>query len=566
MTGWFIGVILLLAGVKAAGAADLPDAGRMLRESTPPPALLPPARVPAFELPPGPRRKELPAGIRLPVAGFSYRGNTVVSAAVLDRVMLPTVGRELTLAELEEAVSRITQYYRGRGYFLAEASIPPQTLKPGEPILVEIVEGWLEGVEIKTTPPQTRTPAWLLEAYRSKIPVGKPANQDDLTAAVLLLNELPALQTRIVLEPGKEPGSTRATLEVSEGRLYSASLFSDNQGNYSTGYYRLGAGLELYSPFRLGDRLSLRGQSSISGDTQSAALSWSLPLNGYGTRLILDYSWVGYRLGRIFAVLDATGTAHDITISLLQPLARRSSLFLNAMLGTEVRLLDDRIGMVSNSNRRHTIAPQAGLALYTVDSLLGGGVTSVSLNYTFGSLGFDDAVARQADQGPEGLHTEGRYHKLGGTCSRSQSIVGDLSLYAAFSGQWSSANLDSAEQISIGGPSGVRAYPVSEASADLGLITTVELRYLLPAMAPLPGRVQLAGLFDYGYAQIDAEPLADSRRNIRRLYGSGFGVTWQWDELVTLKSSVTWRMGELPTSDNTGGDKPTVYLQAVMRY
>lgn len=107
---------------------------------------------------------------------------------------------------------------------------------------------------------------------------------------------------------------------------------------------------------------------------------------------------------------------------------------------------------------------------------------------------------------------------------------------------------------------------MGEASADQGMITTAELRCLLPKLGPLPGRVQLVGLFDHGYAQIDVKPLAGTTSNIRHLYGTGFGVNWQWDDLISLKTSFAWRMGDLPTSDNTRDDKPTVYFQAVVRY
>lgn len=560
LTGW------LLTAAGTVHALDLPDAGRMLRESTPPPMLQPGPKLPDFQLPAAPLRSTLPEGIKITVSGFSYSGNTLFSTNELNRIMAPVVGKELTLAELETAVEQITQSYRAKGYPLCSVSIPPQTIKAGQPIKVEILEGRLHEINLKTTPAETRTPRWLLEQYRNRLETGKPVNTDKLTEIALLLNELPALQTRILLEAGREPGSTNATLEITEGKLYSASLFSDNLGNYSTGYYRVGAGLELYFPFKLGDRLSLRGQSSTSGDSQSAGASWSLPVSASGTRIGLDYSWVGYQLGRAFQSLDASGTAHNITLTITQPLLRRSNLFLNATLAAEAKLLDDRIASVDSSTRRHTTSGQAGLTLYGSDNLLGGGQTGFSITYTGGLLGFDNHSAKENDQGATGLQTQGNYHKISGSVSRSQTIHQELSLYAAINGQWCNKNLDSAEQLSIGGPTAVRAYPVGEGSADLGMISTAELRYLLPKLEPLPGRVQLAGLFDHGYAEIDARPLAGTNRNSRHLYGAGFGVNWQWDELVSLKSSVAWRLGELPTSDNTGGTKPTVYLQAVVRY
>ena len=552
--------------VSTAFAVDIPDAGRLLRENTPPPTLTPSQQKPVIETPATQPKEPLPGTIRVLVTGFSYSGNTIFAADELNRIMAPVVGKELTLAELEQAVERITQAYRAKGYFLATASLPPQAIKPGQPIKVEILEGRLEEINLKTTPSDTRTPKSLLERYRNRIATGKPVNSDELTETALLLNELPALQTRIVLEPGKELGGTRATLEVNEGKPYSVSLFSDNYGNYATGYYRVGAGLELYSPFRLGDRLAVRAHSSTSGDTQSVGANWSVPVSASGTRIALDYSWVRYELGRSFKSLDAHGDAHGFNLAVIQPLVRRTDLYLNAMLAAEGKLLDDRIDSVDLKNQRHIVNGQAGIVLYAADSLLNGGTTSFNATYTGGVVGFDNTDAEAIDQGATGLRTKGDYHKIGGSLSRSQVIYGDLSLYTAISGQWSNTNLDSAEQFSLGGPGAVRAYPVGEASADRGMITTAELRYLLPTLGPLPGRLQVAGLFDHGYAEINAKPLAGTARNLRHPYGAGFGVNWQWDELISLKTSVAWRMGELPTSDNTDGSKPTVYFQAMMRY
>jgi hemolysin activation/secretion protein len=548
-------------------AIETPDAGRLLRESTPLPALAPPLKKPVIETPADKTQQPLPESIKIHVTGFSYSGNTLFTAKELNVIMAPVVGKEMTLLELGKAVERITQAYRRKGYILATATIPPQVIKSGQPVKVEIIEGKLEEITLKTTPVETRTPRRLLDQYSNRIEKGKPVNADSLTETAMLLNELPALQTRIVLEPGKEVGSTKATLEVTEGKPYSVSLFTDNYGNYSTGYYRVGAGLELYSPFHLGDRLSIRGQSSTSGDTQSVGAGWNVPVNSYGTRIAMDYSWVRYKLGRSFESLDANGDAHGFNLTIIQPLVRRSNLILNAILAGEGRLLDDRINSVASVNKRHTASVQAGVNLYAADSLLTTGYTSFNVTYTGGVLRFGNNDAKANDQdATAGLHTEGAYHKISGSLSRSQAIYNDLSLFASISGQWSDKNLDSAEQLSIGGPTAVRAYPVGEASADQGMITTAELRYLLPKLEPLPGRVQLAGLFDHGYARINTKPLPGATSNIRHLYGAGFGVNWQWDDFISLKTSVAWRQGELPTSDNTSGDKPTVYFQAVVRY
>ncbi len=541
-----------------AHAAEVPDSGRLLRESTPPPTLAPPAK-PAIETPKEHAAVPMPEGVKVLVAGFTYIGNTAFTPDELNGIMAAVIGKEVTLAEIEQRVEQITKAYRSKGYFLASALIPPQAIKPGQPIKVVILEGRLEDNSLKTSPPEPRVPRSLLERYRNRIEIGKPANEDSFTEIAMLLNELPALKSRVVLEPGNEPGGTKANLEVVEGKPYGVLLFTDNNGNIGTGYYRVGADLALYSPFRLGDTLAIRALSTTSGNLQSVGANWTVPVSSYGTSLALDYSWLRYELGGDFKSLNAEGNADSFHLMVLQPLIRRSNISLNVFMSGEGRLLDDRINSANIINRRHILDAQGGLNLYAADTLFGGGNTSLYIACIGGNVAFDNAAAQITDQNPGGQHTEGGYFKVSGALSRTQAIYGDLSLFTAFSGQWSGENLDSSEKLSLGGPYAVRAYPVGEANADQGVITNVELRYPMPRLGTLPGRLQLAGLFDHGYGVIDASPSRGGTRNVRHLYGSGIGLDWQWDKLVSLRTSVSWRLGELPTSDNTSGDQPTFY-------
>jgi hemolysin activation/secretion protein len=145
----------------AAFAADRPDSGSLLRESAPPPTLRPQEHAPKI-LPPLQQKEVAPAGLRVKVSGFTFTGNTVFSHEELTSLMSGYIGKELTLAELNAAAATITNAYRAKGYFLASANIPPQTIKSEAPIVIEIIEGVLEGVRLETKPAETRTPHSLL--------------------------------------------------------------------------------------------------------------------------------------------------------------------------------------------------------------------------------------------------------------------------------------------------------------------------------------------------------------------------------------------------------------------
>jgi hemolysin activation/secretion protein len=439
-----------------AAAVEIPDSGLLLRESTPPPGLAPRQEPPKIQRPVD-LKEQPPAGIRVKVSGFTFVGNRVFSSDQLSALLAAYLGKELTLAELNEAAARITKAYRDRGYFLASAFIPPQTVKAGTPIIIEVAEGTLERVRVETVPGETRVPRSLLQGYADRVPINKPVQEGSLVSMVMRVNELPAISSRILLEPGVRPGTTAARLEVTEGKSYGISLDADNHGNYSTGEYRVGGGLELYSPFRLGDQFSLRAQTSTSGDTQAVHAGYTVPVNFYGTRVGLDYTYVVYELGRSFESLRANGDAHSFSLSIKQPLVRSRNLILNATLAGEGKLLDDRIDSVEARNQRHTAGWQAGLDGVEMDSFLRGGFTSFSLGYLGGHLGIDDAASLANDQATAGLGTDGGYTKISMLLARTQALFQGFSLYAGGYGQWADKNLDSSEQISLGGPGAVRA-------------------------------------------------------------------------------------------------------------
>ena len=108
----------------------------------------------------------------------------------------------------------------------------------------------------------------------------------------------------------------------------------------------------------------------------------------------------------------------------------------------------------------------------------------------------------------------GDFDKVSLNVQRLQRIVGNVSFLLRINGQYSSDRLVSLEQVSIGGPDSVRAYPVAEALADKGGTATGELILGAPGFADKPafgnrtwGQVlQISFFFDYGLGEIN-EPL-----------------------------------------------------------
>ncbi len=556
--------ILLVTSAFAASsafAADVPDAGRFLRESTPPPSLEPQKEMPTF---PHPLTQKQPSegDALIKITGFTFVGNTLFSGDELSALMSGSIGKEMTFGALHDATAAITHAYRKKGYFLASLFFPRQTVKPGEPVVIEIVEGLLEKIVVVTKPVNTRIRKSLLESYANEVPRERPLEEGSLTSMVMRVNELPNISSRILLEPGSRPGTTQATLEVTEERPYSFSLDLDNFGNHATGENHAGATMEIYSPLHLGDQFTLHLQASTTGDLRNIQAGYAIPITRSGTSLKVNYSYVSYQLGGLFEPLNASGNGHDLTLGITQPLIRQRNLMVNATVAGEGSILDDRIESIPLSNKRHNLSWQAGLSAVQRDDLPGGSSTSLSFGFVRGRIDINDSESLSIDQAPTGLHTNGSYSKITMALGRSQSITHGFSLYAGAYGQWASKNLTSSEQLSLGGASAVRAWQRGESYADKGVIATTELRYLAGSLGELPGTLQLSAFVDHGYALLHANPASDSETNSRNLTGAGFGMKWFNVSNYSLQVTCAWKIA----GESNPTDTPMIFVQAVKRF
>jgi len=85
-----------------------------------------PFRAQAAESPQGqqPGGQQAPSSNRILVKNIKVTGNTVFSNEVLATVTNPYLGKSLTLPELEEVATALTQFYKENGYTLANAYLP----------------------------------------------------------------------------------------------------------------------------------------------------------------------------------------------------------------------------------------------------------------------------------------------------------------------------------------------------------------------------------------------------------------------------------------------------------
>ena len=533
----------LLAAGQAASAQQAPSAGTQLQQIPPPP--VPGKAEPDIRI-------ERSAALSDPVAGgatfrvasLRVTGNTLFSEGDLIAAANVAPGSNLTLADLREAAARISAHYNSRGYFLAQAYLPAQDITDGA-VTIAVVEGRYGKIDVRN---RVNLSSRLTAERLNGLDSGGAVANAPLERRLLLLSDTPGILVKSTLAPGATVGTSDLIVDIAPGRRVTGSVEADNGGNRYTGTYRAGGSINLNNPTGLGDLLSLRLLASEGGLAYGRA-SYQAPV-GDGT-VGVAFTHLRYELGREFERLNADGSADIFSLFGSYPLIRSRNANLYALAGADVKLLEDRIGLVSAESDKQVRVATIGFSGDSRDHLGGGGWNSYSAGWAIGDLDIQSPVERAADALTARSH--GGFSKVQGNVARLQSVSGPLSLYGSLRGQLAFDNLDSSEKMELGGAYGVRAYPEGEAYGDQGYIGTIEARLMLGQWAAaLPGQLQLIGFVDAGEVEYSQDPWFAGSNHASRS-GFGGGLSWFGPHDLTLKASYARKLGDAETT--SGPDK-----------
>ena len=169
--------------------------------------------------------------------------------------------------------------------------------------------------------------------------------------------------------------------------------------------------------------------------------------------------------------------------------------------------------------------------------------TSLSATVTGGNLDLSD-LQDNYDNDKTTAKTDGSYLKYVLSGRYLQGLSETVSLQLSCQYQAANTNLDSGEELALGGAFGVRAYPSSEASGDKGWLGSVELKWAAtPEITP-------ALFFDYGRVTTNIDQWAGSENETFSLGGYGVGVDWATQSGLNFKLQVAHRSTDGYPADN----------------
>jgi hemolysin activation/secretion protein len=554
----FAASLLLLNGIAAQAApvnvvqpAPGADGGAILRGIE---QQLPPLRqslpIPSPAEPTLAPTTKVQEEMTVTVKGFEFSGQTLVSEQDLHQLLQEYIGQEMTLAEIQKAADKIATLYQERGY-LASVSLPAQKIDAGI-IKIKIVEGRLGAVKIDSSEGNGRFPSELAQAYvLENNPIGDFLVMRRIERAIYILNETPGVAVSTEIEPGTEDGDVDLKVTLTDTPLFKGQVEANNQSSRATGELQTLVRLFLDNPSGNGDQIGFNGTKSQG--SSYARWEYTTPLNRDGLKLGGYLSNLAYHnvgdFGFPVSPNGGYGSAKTAGVNLNHALLRSAETNLNLSLTMDRRQYSNWMSSTNFYTSQYIIHDWTfGLSGNHYDEWGGGGISSGSLTITNGKLDFG------ADNpNTYGLYSSPKYTKALFNLTRDQQLIpGSVSWIGSLTVQMASGDLDSAEKLYLGGPYGIRAYPLSQAGGSEGSVLTQEIQkkwsdgWVTSAFIDT-GRIQQYRSLTT-YAQLKGRTGAD---NVYALSGYGFSVAYA-TQGMNSSLSVARAMGHNPLLNNYG--------------
>ena len=418
--------------------------------------------------------------LKILVTDILFDGNIKYSSEELKKSIENFISQELNYDDLLNVTNIISNYYRTRG-FLATAYLPEQNINEGI-IIIKIVEGKLGKIIIDTGSSEINLSKKRIKRFiNNKLEKESVLNISQLDKNIRQINSLYGINAVAELQEGENFGETDIKIQIFNTPMFSGSTITNNHGSRSSGTGRLSNSINIDGLFNLGERFIF--SSTMTGDVLNEdqyeksnyyALSAIFPLGYNGLQSTFRTSKMEYKLSDPFDSTKPSGYSTEYNVTLSKKLIETLRFNLNSSLSLSRNDYVNNLNTGNNSDKDTTKA-LLNVGFDKTDNAFGGGVNFGSISFSLGDVDLTDNQTNfETDQTT--TDTNGRNLKSNLILNRLQNLNQKTNLLIKFNGQYAADNLDGSDQFSLGGVNGVRAYPSSEASGDLGFVTNLELK------------------------------------------------------------------------------------------
>ena len=483
------------------------------------------------------------------------------------------INKKLTFSQINEAVELIQEFYLVNDFFLAKVSLPEQEVLDGI-IYIKINEGKLDTKDPYVVKAENlRLYKDILTDYLENA-LSTGVTKNGLERALLNINDLPGISAVSTIEPGFDVGSSKIILNVVEDDLINGSITLDNHGNRYTAKQRSTVKLNVNNPLKIGDKLSITKTFNTGQKFDFSQFDYEVPLGQSGLKAFGLASRLEFEIGKELKTNPISmGNADTYEVGIKYPIQRTNnqSVFLKTSIEKK-EIYNETTGVLTNNKTLENI--KIGVDFEGKNVFQDSSLTGISVSGIFGELDLSkvnsDYLNDQRDTGPK---THGDFNKVVLDFYHIHKFTKKINFKYYGSLQYASKNLDSSEKFSLGGVSGVRAYPSGEASGDEGHKLSLEFQYDLskPEMD-----FDLIGTLFYDYGKIrqykDSSNITLTTPNEYTL--SGWGVSFDLIANERVKLNLGWAQaigdndGQSSSGNNSDGrgGSSRAWFQVVFRF
>lgn len=481
----------------------------------PPPVPLP---LPTPEPIPVPPEVET---VRFPVDRIEVLGNTVLADEIA-ALVAPLEGRELSLEDLLDLRTAITNLYAANGYLTSGAFLPAGQDLSGRVVQIQVVEGSLAAIQVNGL---TRLqPGYVRD--RIALATQPPLNVPRLEDALRLLQIDPLLErVDAELTAGSRPGQNLLIVDVTEADPLGIALTVDNAQSVSIGSTQAEALVQHRNLLGWGDFASARYAFTEGLDLYE--LGYGVPLNSRDGTLQLRYENARSRIiTPQFIDAGIRSESETWSLSFRQPISR--SVNQEWALGLAFDLRESRSFILNDIPFSFSVGPNDGVARVSVlrfsQEWLSRDIRRVVAVRSQFSLGLSAFNATVNDTG-----TDGRFFSWLGQFQWVEQVSPRWLLVSRLNAQLTPDSLLPLERFSLGGVDTVRGYAQNQIVADNAVVGSVELR--IPLLAN-PSELQIFPFVDAGTGWNNQS----DNPSPSVLLGTGLGVQWQPNPQATLRA------------------------------
>ncbi len=449
----------------------------------------------------------------------------------VDALLLPYIGRTLTVDELLQAAKSLEDAIRDEGWAFYRIVLPPQTVDAQGNVFLQVVNFKVGTIAVEGNKHFSR------ENILRMLPglsADAAPNIDRLSQEVRYANRHPTKRMELLFREGKEEKTVDARVRIQDDKPQNAFGILRNTGSPATGKWRFSLGYQNTNVFDRDHVFNITATTTPDkhhhDDVQQLGVSYGIPLYRFGAYVDVYYAKSSVDSGVIENFFEVAGSGHqagvrftkylpriaekwdhEVTLSLEDKHFKNDiSLFAAPAVpipgGGDVR--SRPMGIKWSLNRETALLRYGGHLGYFRN--LPGGVDNTDSAY-------DNVRSSPVIANPNlDMDADWEVWRFGGF--GNFSLPENWRFNFDFSGQWTDEALIPGEQQGVGGLASVRGYTEREISGDSGYVLRTEM------VAPPVKKVAMHAFFDHGMR--DLEDFQGPTKDWDSLSSAGFGARY----------------------------------------